>query len=55
MASSLEKLVEATNKADFKITKSEFDVKTDTILCKGIYLYEYIDSPERFKEEKKHP
>ena len=55
MASSLEKLVEATDKADFKITKSVFDAKTDTILRKGIYPYEYIDSPERFKETKLPP
>ena len=55
MASSLEKLVEATDKADFKITKSEFDVKTDTILCKVVYPYEYIDSQERFKETELPP
>ena len=55
MASSLEKLVEATDKADFKITKSEFDVKTDTILRKGVYPYEYIDSQERFKETELPP
>ena len=52
MASSQEKLVEATDKADFKITKSEFNVKIDTILRKGVYPYRYIDSQERFKETK---
>ena len=55
MASSLEKIVEATDKADFKITKSEFDVKTDTILRKDVYPYEYIDSLERFKETEPPP
>ena len=55
MASSLEKLLETTDKADFKITESEFDVKTDTILRKGVYPYEYIDSQERLKETKLPP
>ena len=32
MASSLAKLVEASDKADFKITESEFDVKTQWCL-----------------------
>ena len=55
MVSSLEKLVEATDKADFKITKSEFDVKTDTILRKGVYPYENIDSHERLKKKTELP
>ena len=50
MASSLENLVKATNKSDFKITKSEFGDKTDIILHKGVYPYEYIDSLDRFNE-----
>ena len=50
MASSLENLVKATNKSDFKITKSEFGDKTDIILRKGVYPYEYIDSLDRFNE-----
>ena len=50
MASSLENLVQATNKSDFKITKSEFGDKTDIILRKVVYPYEYIDSLDRFNE-----
>ena len=48
MASSLEKLVDATDKSDFKLTREVFGNKTDTILRKGVYPYEYIDSQERF-------
>ena len=50
MASSLERLVNATDKADFKITKSEFGDKTDLVLRKGVYPYEYIDSQSKFEE-----
>ena len=49
MASSLEKLVDATDKGDFEITKSEFGDKTVIILHKGVYPYEYIN---RFDETK---
>ena len=52
MASSLENLVDATDTPDFKITKSEFGNKTNTILCKGVYAYEYNDSQERFNEKE---
>ena len=55
MASSLENLVKATNKSDFKITKSEFGDKTDIILRKGVYPYEYIDSLDRFNETQLPP
>ena len=55
MASSLENLVKATNKSDFKITKSEFGDKTDIILRKGVYPYEYIDSLDRFNETQVPP
>ena len=55
MASSLENLVKATNKSDFKITKSEFGDKTDIILRKGVYPYEYIDSLGRFNETQLPP
>ena len=55
MASLLEKLVNATNESDFKITNSEFDDKTDIILRKDVYPYEYIDSQERFNETKLPP
>ena len=50
MASSLEKLVSSTDKSNFKITKREFGSKTDLILRKGVYPYEYIDSYDRFTE-----
>ena len=40
--SSLEKLVAATDKSNFKLTKSAFGNKPDVILRKGIYPYEYI-------------
>ena len=50
MASSLENLVKATNKSDFKITKNEFGDKTDIILRKGVYPYEHIDCLDRFNE-----
>ena len=55
MASSLEDLVKATNKSDLKITKSEFGDKTDIILRKGVYPYEYIDSLDRFNETQLPP
>ena len=55
MASSLENLVKATNKSDFKITKSEFGDKTDIILRKGVYPYEYIDSLDRFNKTQLPP
>ena len=55
MASSLERLVDATDKADFKITKSEFGSKAPLILRKGVYPYEYIDSLDRFSETQLPP
>ena len=55
MASSLEKLVDATDKSDFKITKSQFGDKTDLLLRKGVYPYEYIDSFDRFDETQLPP
>ena len=55
MASSLEKLVDATDKSNFKITKQEFGDKTGVILRKGVYPYEYIDSHERFNETQLPP
>ena len=55
MALSLEKLVDATDKSDFKLTREVFGNKTDTILRKGVYPYEYIDSQERFDETQLPP
>ena len=54
MASSLEKLVDATDKADFKITKSEFGDKTPLILRKGVYPYEYIDCKKDLMKHNYH-
>ena len=50
MASSLEELVDGTDKSDFKLTREVFGNKTDTILRKGVYPYDFIDSQERFDE-----
>ena len=50
MASSLEKLVDATDKSDFKLTRKEFGDQTEILLRKGVYPYEYINSLERFNE-----
>ena len=55
MASSLERLVDATDKSSFKITKSEFGSKAPLILRKGVYPYEYIDSLDRFDETQLPP
>ena len=55
MASSLEKLVSATDKANFKITRGVFGDKTDVVLRKGVYPYEYIDSLDRFNEPRLSP
>ena len=52
MASSLEKLVDATDKSDFKLTRKEFGDQTEILLRKGVYPYEYINSLERFNEPK---
>ena len=58
MASSQEKLVDAIDKSSFKLTVQEFKQEKDIILRKSVYLYEYIDSQERFKEtyyyQKRH-
>ena len=50
MTSSLEKLVHATDKSDFKLTRKEFGDLTEILLRKGVYPYEYINSLERFNE-----
>ena len=55
MASSLEKLPDATDKADFKITKKEFGDKTDRIPRAGVYPYEYINRVDRYNETKLPP
>ena len=55
LASSMEKLVDATVKADYKITKSEFGDTTDIILRKSVYPYEYINRFDGFNETKLPP
>ena len=55
MASSLEKLVAAKDKSDFKLTKSAFGDKVDVLLRKGFYPYEYIDSLDKFNETQLPP
>ena len=52
MASSLEKLVDATDKSDFRLTQKEFRDQTELILRKDVYPYEYFDSMERFNETR---
>ena len=50
MASSLEKLVDATDKSDFKLIRKEFGDQTEILLRTGVYPYKYINSLERFNE-----
>ena len=52
LGTSLEKLVNAMSKEDFKITPTKFEGdKLELILRKGVYPYEYMNSFERFNEE----
>ena len=55
MSLSLEQLVAARDKSDFKLTKSAFGDKADVLLRKGVYPYEYIDSLDRFNETQLSP
>ena len=53
MNSSLEKLVKNLRDDDFKYLTHKFSSKNLELLKqKGTYSYEYIDSIEKFKEEK---
>ena len=53
MNSSLDKLVEDMSDIDFKCLEEEFDSKNLVLLKqKGAYPYEYLNSFERFNEEK---
>ena len=53
MNSSLNKLVKNLSDKDFKYLVEEFDSKNLELLKqKGAYPYEYINSFERFNEEK---
>ena len=55
MASLLEKLVDAADKSDFRLTQKEFADQTELILRKGVYPYKYFDSMERFNETQLPP
>ena len=57
LQSSLEKLAESLNKenGDYKILSSEFNGKIDLLIQKGVYPYEYMDSIDRFNEDKLPP
>ena len=51
MATSLDKLVDNLHKDDFNNVKRYYaDDKLSLLTKKGIYPYEYIDSPEKLKE-----
>ena len=53
MNSSLEKLVKNLSDNDFKYLTKEFDPKhLELLKQKDAYPYQYMDSFERFKEEK---
>ena len=53
MNSSLDKLVKNLSDEDFKYLVEEFSFKSLRLLKqKGAYLYEYMNSFERFNEEK---
>ena len=55
MASSLEKLVDAIDKSDFKITMREFGNKTDTILLKSVYPMNTPTVKKTSKKQEYHP
>ena len=56
MAASLDKLVSNLPKDRFKNLKRHYSGENFNLLTrKGIYPYEYMDSPERFKETKLPP
>lgn len=50
MVSSLDRLVAATDKSDFKITKTKFGNTNDITQRKGVYPCEYIDNMIRIDE-----
>ena len=53
MNSSFNKLAKSLSDKDFKYLIEEFDSKNLELLKqKGAYLYKYLDSFERFNEEK---
>ena len=56
MASSLDKLVKACPKTSFDLLRSKFgNEHIDSLLQKGIYPYEYMDSFYKFKETRLPP
>ena len=53
MNSSLDKLAKNLSDEDFKYLSEEFSgEKLELVKKKGVYLYEYFNSFERFKEKK---
>ena len=56
MASSLDKLVKACPKTSFDLLRSKFGKEhIDSLLQKGIYPYEYMDSFTSLKKLVYHP
>ena len=55
MALSLEKLIDAIDKSDLRITRKIFNEKTNLVLRKGVYPYEYMDSFDRFQATELPP
>ena len=56
MSTSLDKLVSNLPKDDFDNLKRHYaGEKFNLLTRKGVYPYEYMDSPERFKETKLPP
>ena len=56
MSTSLDKLVSNLPKEDFDNPKRSYTCEKFNLLTrKGVYPYEYMDSPERFKETKLPP
>jgi hypothetical protein len=55
MSSSLEKLVDSTNVDEFRLINQFFNNKTELIIRKGVYPYEYIDSHIKFNETSLPP
>ena len=56
MATSLEKIVNNLSKDAFSNVRSYYaEDKLDLLTRKGIYPYEYVDSPEKLKETQLPP
>ena len=56
MPSSISNLVKNLKDKDFKIVKKTLpEDKLDLLMRKGVYPYDYMDSPERFNETQLPP